>query len=70
MSLSSSDDVRDLYDESADAYGGSTDVIARRYRKVEVVDAVTSAGFGVTTHSVRSVDDFDMDAIYLFAIKH
>lgn len=56
--------------EGAIDYGESTDVVARRYRKVEVVDAVTSAGFGVTTHSVRTVDDFDMDAIYLFAITH
>lgn len=55
--------------EGAIDYGGASDVVARRYRKVEVVDAVTSAGFGVTTHSVRSVDDFDMDAIHLFAIR-
>ena len=50
-------------------YGEVSDVVARRYREAEVVDAASSAGFRVATHMVKPVDDFDMDAIYVFATK-
>ncbi|MDB4778004.1 class I SAM-dependent methyltransferase [bacterium] len=50
-------------------YGEVSNVVAKRYRESEVVDAANSAGFSVTTHTVKPVEDFDMDAIYVFATK-
>ena len=50
-------------------YGEASEVIARRYRVDEVVDAVNSAGFKIVTHSVKPVDEIDMDVVHLFATK-
>lgn len=50
-------------------YGASSDVVARRYREIEVVDGAKAAGFHVVSHSVKPVDDFDMDVVHLFATK-
>lgn len=48
-------------------YGDASEVVARRYLESEVVDTVKSAGFCAAQHSVRPVDDFGMDALYLIS---
>ena len=50
-------------------YGESSDVVARRYREIEVVDGAEAAGFHSVSHSVKPVDDIDMDVVHLFATK-
>lgn len=50
-------------------YGGSSEVIARRYREDEVVHGVRAAGFKVVAHSVKPVDEIDMDVVHVFATK-
>lgn len=50
-------------------YGGSSEVVARRYREDEIVDAVDAAGLKVVAHSVKPVDEIDMDVVHVFATK-
>ena len=50
-------------------YGGSSDIVARRYQEDEMVDAANLAGFRIEAHFIRPVDGFDMDAVHLFATK-
>ena len=50
-------------------YGDISNVVARRYPESEVIDEIQSAGFEVASHSVISVEGFDMDAIHVLASK-
>ena len=50
-------------------YGGESDVVARRYREAEIVNAASRSGFQVVRHSVEPVDEMEMDAVHLVAAK-
>ena len=50
-------------------YGGTADMVTRRYREAEVIEVVAAANFDVTSHSVEPVEGMVMDAVYLFAAK-
>ena len=50
-------------------YGGESDVVARRYGELEIVNAASRSGFEVIRHSVEPVDEMEMDAVHLLAAK-
>ena len=49
--------------------GDASDVIARRYKEAEIVNAASRSGFQVARHSVEPVDEMEMDAVHLVAVK-
>ena len=50
-------------------YGGESDVVARRYREAEIVNAASRSGFQAVRHSVEPVDEIEMDAVHFVAAK-
>ena len=50
-------------------YDGHADIVAVRYRKDDVVQAVSVAGYRIDNCSVESVEGIEMDAVYLTATK-
>jgi ubiquinone/menaquinone biosynthesis C-methylase UbiE len=50
-------------------YGEESDIVALRYTKTELSDVAVRAGLYVTRCSVKPVEGFPMDAIYLECIK-
>jgi ubiquinone/menaquinone biosynthesis C-methylase UbiE len=50
-------------------YGDVTDVVATRYREDEIVSCLSEAGLVVKEHSVKPVDGFEMDAVFVWATK-
>ena len=50
-------------------YGDASDVIARRYKETEIVNATSRSGFQVVRYSVDPVDELEMDAVHLVAVK-
>lgn len=50
-------------------YGDESEVIARRFNEAEIVNAASSSGFHVARHFVEPVDEMEMDAVHLVAVK-
>ena len=50
-------------------YGLESDLVAFRYTSEELIEIAESTGFKITRYSVKPVEDFPMDAIYLECIK-
>ena len=50
-------------------YGDASDVVARRYQQLEIVNAASASGFQLVRHSVEPVDEMEMDAVHVVAVK-
>lgn len=50
-------------------YGGSSEVVAHRYSKAQIVNWIQESGFDVTRAVVEPVEEIPMDAIYVEATK-
>lgn len=50
-------------------YGDQTDILTRRYRESELIEALKTVGFLIDRHCVVPVDGFEMDAVHIPATK-
>lgn len=55
--------------EGAIDYGDQSDIVTRRYRESELVDAAERVGLTVDSRSVEPVEGVEMDAVYVSASK-
>jgi len=56
--------------EGAIDYGDQSDILTRRYKESELVEAIKAVSFRIESHSVRPIEGFEMDAVYVTATKN
>jgi len=55
--------------EGAIDYGEQSEIVARRYKESELVEAIQAAGYRLDGHTVRPTEAFAMDAVHIVATK-